>query len=370
MFYKPMELLSGDSYSVRSIDEKHLLCFMVDAMSKGVAAALTSTSSTSILNYLVDNMVEKNSFDLRILVEEYMKFIKTELMDDEIVSAFFVAFDREATTMEYAIFGMPPFIACDQKSQTTLIKSNNMPISLYSEGFKVSMTSMDKLNKLLMYSDGLCESELSDGRLYRSELDHDFCHSANISTFIDTMKEKIGQGNDDIAFFYIEGIDTRMGDHLDIALRSSRESIEEALYKVAPFLEKYKASPKAVAEISLTLTELLANALEHGSFGLSRSEKHRLIQNDTFDTTLDRFEEEKSHLPIDLRQSIYTKHGHTIYEATVIDQGKGFDTKLLKNLIINTENFNGRGFMIIKKLVDRFYFNEIGNQVTIIKFLR
>ena len=44
-------------------------------------------------------------------------------------------------------------------------------------------------------------------------------------------------------------------------------------------------------------------------------------------------------------------------------------TKVLKELVINPQNVNGRGFMIIKKLLDHFYFNEKGNAITIQKFV-
>lgn len=79
---------------------------------------------------------------------------------------------------------------------------------------------------------------------------------------------------------------------------------------------------------------MLLNALEHGSFGVDKARKNYLLEHDLFE-----------------------------------DEGKGFDTKVLKELVINPENVNGRGFMIIKKLLDHFYFNEKGNAITIQKFI-
>jgi len=58
-----------------------------------------------------------------------------------------------------------------------------------------------------------------------------------------------------------------------------------------------------------------------------------------------------------------------LFEATIKDEGEGFDPKILKNIVINGAKFNGRGFVIIRKLLDHFYFNEKGNAITIQKFL-
>ena len=68
-----------------------------------------------------------------------------------------------------------------------------------------------------------------------------------------------------------------------------------------------------------------------------------------------------------IRFSIVSDGCGELFEAVVEDDGTGFDTKILKNLVINPHSFNGRGFMIIKKLVDHFYFNEKGNAITILK---
>jgi len=58
-----------------------------------------------------------------------------------------------------------------------------------------------------------------------------------------------------------------------------------------------------------------------------------------------------------------------ILVARIEDGGEGFDTRALRKLAISPQHFNGRGIMIIKKLLDRFYYNEKGNAITIRKFL-
>ena len=66
---------------------------------------------------------------------------------------------------------------------------------------------------------------------------------------------------------------------------------------------------------------------------------------------------------------IKEENGSKVLIARIDDGGKGFDTRNLRKLVISPQYFNGRGIMIIKKLLDRFYYNEKGNMITIRKFL-
>lgn len=366
MVYKPMELLSGDSYSLRIIDGNRTLFFLLDAMSKGIAAALTATTSTSILNHIIDRQIKDKNFSLNGLIEEYLHYVKKELMEDEIVSAFFVLLELNEDKIEYASFGMPPFLAANT-NHVELIKGNNMPISPYIENFKTSNYELKGIHRLLAYSDGLCESELSNGNIYKSLLSNDFIASSNISNFMQTVSSRIGKGNDDIALFYVQGVDKSKGDIKSIQLQSTRKSIEDGLLQVKPFLDVYNASSKMIAQITLALSELLTNALEHGSFGIDKAQKHRLISQNCFEDTLESLEEEFGDLLIKLDLRVYLQNKNYIFEASVEDSGKGFDPMLLKSAVVNPATFNGRGFLIVKKLVDRFYFNQKGNRITLVR---
>ena len=129
-------------------------------------------------------------------------------------------------------------------------------------------------------------------------------------------------------------------------------------------------STKCSSEIMLTFSELLLNALEHGSFGVNRERKNYLIEHNLFDEEMMQLERQNKHKTIEIHYGIVQSGEQKMFEATITDSGKGFDTKMLKNIVINAHNFNGRGFIIIKKLLDHFYFNEKGNAITIQKILK
>jgi len=366
MVYKPMELLSGDSYSLRIIDGDRTLFFLLDAMSKGIAAALTSTTSTSVLNHIIDDQIKDGNFNLHELIEHYLEYVKKELMEDEIISAFFVLLQLSEGKMEYASFGMPPFLAANS-THVELIKGNNMPISPYIQSFRTSTCKLEGVHKFLAYSDGLCESELENGGIYKGQLAQDFMDSANITSFMKIVESRIGKGSDDIALFYAQGINKSWGKKKSFNLRSTRESIEEGLLQIKPFLAPFNASSKMIAQITLALSELLTNALEHGCFSIDRFQKHQLISQNIFEDALNELEEKHGDLLIKLEFRTYLLGEVNVFEASIEDSGKGFDPKLLKSAVVNPATFNGRGFLIVKKLVDRFYFNQKGNRITVIR---
>ncbi len=129
-------------------------------------------------------------------------------------------------------------------------------------------------------------------------------------------------------------------------------------------------SSKCTSEILLAFSELLLNALEHGSFSVNKERKNYLIEHNLFDQEMMSLESLHRDKTITIRYGVVSNQHQKMFEATIQDLGKGFDTKILKNIVVNAQNFNGRGFIIIKKLLDHFYFNEKGNAITIQKILK
>ncbi len=65
LYYKPLDIMSGDSYSVREIEKGKVLIYLADAMGKGLAASVTSILSTSFVNHLVTEAKDGSGFDFR-----------------------------------------------------------------------------------------------------------------------------------------------------------------------------------------------------------------------------------------------------------------------------------------------------------------
>ena len=112
------------------------------------------------------------------------------------------------------------------------------------------------------------------------------------------------------------------------------------------------------------------NALEHGSFGVNKMHKNYLLEHNLFDEEMLKLESLNQSKMIHIRYGMLPRGEQKLLELSIKDEGNGFNTHILKELVINPHTVNGRGFVIVKKLLDHFYFNEKGNTVTIQKLLR
>ncbi|MDD3462614.1 MAG: SpoIIE family protein phosphatase [Sulfurospirillaceae bacterium] len=368
IFYKPLEMLSGDSYSIRKTKESKIFCFMLDAMGKGLSAALTAITSTTIINYFFDEMQKEDNFDLKKLIERYISYIKSNLLDEEMVAIGFYEYDTHEEILSYAMFGMPSVLAYSLDKGLQKIPSNNPPIMSFSDDFIVNSSWIGEYSKFLAHTDGLSESDMFSGGIYKNQMEDDFADSSCVADFVLKTKEAIGKGNDDIAFFYIEKVG--YGDDFQkLTIQSTQDAVQDAIKNIKEYLKPFGVSVKCMSEIILSLSELLLNALEHGSYGLTSQQKSALIEQDIFDDEMIRFEQIHLDKPIEIKYGIVSGDKTMMLEVIITDCGKGFDTTALKKLVTNAEAFNGRGFVIVKKLLDRFYFNEKGNSITIQKFL-
>lgn len=368
IFYKPLEILGGDSYSIRKTDDSKIVFFLVDAMGKGVSASITATSTTTLLNYIFDHMERQKDFEFQRWIKKYMDYIKNDLLDNEMLSIFFGCYDKKKSDFTYASFGMPAFLTVSEDNKFSKIKSNNMPINKYSDEFKVSSTSMNNIKKALFYSDGLCESCMENGDFYREQMYKDFHNSTNIIDFMSRVQSSLTTEDDDMSYFYIDSISENRK-FITKSIMANRDSVDEALQEISLYVKEEGVSIKNLSEISLALSEILTNALEHGVYGIDNRRKHSLIEKGEFDSYISKLEEIHKADAITMKYVVTQEGDSRILVARVEDHGKGFDTRLLKNLVVNSQNFNGRGIMIVKKLLDRFYYNEIGNSITVRKFL-
>ena len=366
--YKPHSTLSGDTYSLRKTNDGRLVGFIADAMGKGLSAAMSAMAITRFLNYFFDELEEEEGFVFDVWINKTLKFLQKNLFDEEIMSILLVEYDIHASVIKYASCGMPAFFIISEKDEVQSIRSNNPPLSIFTESVHVHTLPSIPIAKMLCYSDGLSESTLNDGKLYASCLKEDFIDSTCVKDFRDQVRTRIGKGDDDLTYIYIQKLEISKSFKV-IRIPSTYEAIDNALLEVTHFLKAQYVDSKTASQIMLTLSELLLNALEHGSFGVDKARKNYLMEHNLFDEEMLRLEAVNQHKKIKITYGILPNGKRKLFEATISDQGEGFDTMVLKNIVINAEKFSGRGFVIIRKLLDHFYFNKKGNAITIQKFI-
>lgn len=206
VFYKPKDTLSGDSYILKEINEEEYLLFLVDGMGKGISASVSAMLSSAFVNYHTDWLTNENSkFSLHELLTALREFIGPNLLEDEVLSATFLYFNKNTMLAEYAIFSMPPVLYMLDSDEVFKLKSNNTPFAAYSKDFQIDSLDISKLHKMLIYSDGLNENSINDSEkeTYTRYLQEDFKSSNSLQEFHIQTQTRCTSQDDDITYIYL-----------------------------------------------------------------------------------------------------------------------------------------------------------------------
>lgn len=201
-FY-PRDILSGDSYSVRKIDEEGHLLFLVDGMGKGVSASATAMLSNSFVNYFVNSKEKKEErFELTVLIQALLLYIQPNLLEDEILSFHAICFTPKS--MEYCSFAMPPLLV-QKKQQALKVRANNPPCTSYTKDFETTTLLLEGIEKILIYSDGLNENTLKNQNdSYESVLQNAFIQTQTVQSLYEDFKQNTAEQEDDVTLIYLK----------------------------------------------------------------------------------------------------------------------------------------------------------------------
>lgn len=361
-FYKPLDILSGDAYSAREIDADKQFYFIIDGMGKGLSASLSSMLLTSFINYTIDKNVK--AFDLQKTINEAVAYIKPILLDEEAIAADFIVIDYKNLTIEYAKFAMPPSLMQSSKNEIVKVKSNNPPLSKYTNETKVSSLDISDMFKFLFYSDGVIENSAREGnKLYANYLEKDFLSSFTKDELREKILWKTQEQEDDMTFIFLNRLHCISA---PVAIKksfpTSLSAVDEANEWYATLWSSLTDDYKLAYNAGVVFTELFMNAYEHGNLGLSSVEKHALMEEDNYFSTLEKLEE-SSDKKIEVCINTLHYNNNRYITTTIRDEGKGFDTQILSDIFRDRKNFNGRGVYISRQASLGIYYNAKGTSV-------
>ncbi|MDD5053419.1 MAG: response regulator [Sulfuricurvum sp.] len=362
--YRPLDILSGDAYSARMIDNHRTLYLLVDGMGKGVSASLSAMLMTAHINYSIDIMLENKQFDLRDLISDAMNYIRPILLDDEMLSIDFIVIDQNENKMEYAKFAMPPSLLQNLSKKITKLKSNNPPMNKYIRTFEIAQIDISSIIKFLFCTDGVVENTLKGGKgIYADHLDEDFLNSYTKEELKKYFFERIDVQEDDVTFIFINcfAFENKMlyHRHFTTALSALDEagSWYELLWK-----KNVPDDMTMIANAQIVFTELMMNAYEHGNLGIGSQAKHELIAKDSYiDILMER--EIYCVKQIDVKIYLIEKETNRYLVTQITDEGAGFDTKTLSKIFRNTAQYNGKGVYLSRQASMGLYYNKVGNSV-------
>ena len=142
--------------------------------------------------------------------------------------------------------------------------------------------------------------------------------------------------------------------------------VDEIVFSITKHLI-YFFNVNELQKIRVGICEMITNAIEHGNLEITGNDKFHYTTNGNYIELL------KSKLnnstfhnrKVTIEMKVNNNHLRIIIE----DEGKGFDTKIIKEYCKckDTTKLHGRGIMITKSYFDSIHYNKKGNKVTLTK---
>jgi CheY-like chemotaxis protein len=358
--YKPLDVLSGDAYSARKIDNNRTFYLLVDGMGKGLSASLSAMLITSFINHIINVAKE---FNLKELIESSLEYIRPILLEEESLSIDYIVIDYCTDQMQYAKFAMPSTLTQTSDNKIIKIKSNNPPLSKYLKDFNISSFDISNIIKFLFYSDGMVENDTKfKNRLYSEFIENDFLTSFSKEDLREKFLWKIDTQEDDITFIFLHRLNLHNTIIASKSFLNTLDEIENANGWYADIWENMCSDINLIYRAGVVFSELFMNAYEHGNFGITSEAKHQLLENNTYFRTLETKESEcNKKIKVTINKIEYENNSYII--TSITDEGNGFDTKILREIFRNLKRFNGRGVFVSRRSSLGIYYNTKGNSV-------
>jgi len=155
--YIPSELIGGDFFAVKKIDEENFYFYISDVSGHGVSAAMLTVFIQQSLPHIIS--VQKNFSPGRTLTELNRQFFKEKLSNSHFVTVFLCVLNIKTHTLKYAVAGHHnSLIFNPSKNKFSFFGYFSKPIGFMEnyeyENKEISLAENDTL---LFYTDGLTE---------------------------------------------------------------------------------------------------------------------------------------------------------------------------------------------------------------------
>ncbi len=368
VFYRSLDIVSGDTYTCRTLDNGNLIIFIADAMGKGISASITSLLSVSLFNYIIkqQNLYKDVSGEeeIRLIVEQCVSFMRENLVEDEVLCAIFAYFDFKENKLRYVSFSMPRLLYMTTNGKVEKLPSNNLPIMPYAVDICIDSVDLSNISKVALFTDGIVESETKNGVLYSAYLNEDFLQSPFLKSFLGNVYNHLDNFGDDTTVFFIRRPFTNIIKEKVYYFPTRYDKLDEASEIIRQEMTDCGIDADEHDSFFTAISECIMNAYEHGNLAITFDIKHELIKNGDYEIEL--LKKEKNNDKMITVRFVYCDDIESKYIIIGIrDEGAGYPETVFKNAIGDTTKFNGRGIKIIDYYTDIFFFSEDRREIFI-----
>jgi sigma-B regulation protein RsbU (phosphoserine phosphatase) len=210
--YIPMSSVAGDFYDFIRVDNKHIGVLVADVSGHGLPAALIA----SMLQVALAAQSVHASDPGQVLAGLHQALCGK--FKHHFVTAVYVFVDTEKKFMRFAGAGHPPLLLWRGATQSTSeLEENGRPLGMFPDStYSAGQTQVQAGDKLVLYTDGIVETESPSEQAFGVDLFKGFLqskHDLRADLFADSLLDELsswsehprGQGQqDDITFLTID----------------------------------------------------------------------------------------------------------------------------------------------------------------------
>ena len=159
--YVPHDLVGGDFYAIRRLDEDRYGFLLADVMGHGVAAALHTMHLSSLWDRHYRLLTNPVAF-AQSVNDELARVVKGE----SFATALCGTIDAARRSLQTVSAGGPPGLAIRANGTTAELEACGLPFGMMEEAdYEVTSASFDEGDCLLFFSDGAVEVHNASGEL-------------------------------------------------------------------------------------------------------------------------------------------------------------------------------------------------------------
>jgi serine phosphatase RsbU (regulator of sigma subunit) len=162
-YYKSYEKVGGDVLSLEERQDGKLNILFADISGHGISSAMVSAMAT--LAFKIVSKANLKPAEALLTMHELMK----PLVIDHHISACFLVFDPKSNNIEYSYAGHHSILLIRNGNLKELEGRGTLILSLMKPSLQDYKYSLEKGDRLLMFSDGLYELFNTEGEFYGEE---------------------------------------------------------------------------------------------------------------------------------------------------------------------------------------------------------
>jgi CheY-like chemotaxis protein/anti-sigma regulatory factor (Ser/Thr protein kinase) len=361
LVHRPKDIMSGDSYAIRSMPDNTVQIFLADAMGHGLSASVTSMLATAFYNHINDGCA-CNSAGFDHMALRTILYAGRTLLEDEVFSASILHIDPARQIARFVSCGMPP-LRIVRDGVVEKIKGKNPPVSAFTDDIAIQDFSLAGVSDILIATDGLGEAATPEGLMYGECLHDDLLATSTAQELFNAFQNRGCSEHDDITVIRVSGTGkTATSARSSFTAPGTSAGILTLQQQLIGYLDEAGLSGERRESFILAVTEALQNAFEHGCLGMGNY-KGQLIMDGEYDERVALLEQtSRGSIEAIITCTVITDSVRLWLE--IIDPGNGFTPQ---KLVRDDAAPCGRGLKVMNRSLDMVRHNETGNRILLMQ---